>query len=150
MRVVVQRVSEAGVEVDGKNIASINEGILVLAAFRKGDSTADLDWVARKCLRLRIFEDKNGKMNLSVLDMEGGILVVSQFTLYGNCNKGRRPAYTESAPSHEAQELYREFIEIMSSYYPRVSEGAFGAKMKVKLVNDGPVTLIINRNKDIS
>ncbi len=150
MRAVVQRVSEASVEVGGVMAASIDKGILVLVAFRKGDSSENLDWVARKCLQLRIFEDEEGKMNRSVLDEEGALLVVSQFTLYGDCNKGRRPAYTDSAPSSEAQELYRKFIDILSSHYSRISEGVFGAKMKVKLVNEGPVTLIINRDPNVS
>jgi D-tyrosyl-tRNA(Tyr) deacylase len=101
--------------------------------------------MARKCLELRIFEDENGRMNRSVLDEEGEVLVVSQFTLYGNCRKGRRPAYTASAPSAEAQERYRRFVDVMSGHYPRVAEGVFGAKMKVRLLNDGPVTLIIDR-----
>ncbi len=145
MRVVIQRVVEASVEVEGKTVASTGPGLLVLAAFKTGDSEAELDWMAKKCLELRIFKDENGKMNRSVLDERGEILIVSQFTLYGNCRKGRRPAYTNSASADEANRLYRKFIEIMSTYYPRISEGVFGALMKVKMVNDGPVTLIIDR-----
>ena len=146
MRVVVQRVSLAQVEVDGKVVAGIGKGILLLAAFREGDTEQELDWMARKCLELRIFEDEEGKMNRSVMDEGGGVLIVSQFTLYGDCRKGRRPSYTESAPASVAIQLYRRFVEIVSSYYPDVQEGVFGAKMKVSLVNDGPVTLIIDRN----
>ncbi|UCF04421.1 MAG: D-tyrosyl-tRNA(Tyr) deacylase [bacterium] len=145
MRVVIQRVAEASVEVGGRVVASIGRGILVLAAFKSGEQTDELEWMARKCLELRIFEDSEGKMNRSVIDEDGEVLVVSQFTLYGNCRKGRRPAYTLSAPADEAVERYRRFIEIMSSYYPKVSEGVFGAKMKVRLTNDGPVTLIVDR-----
>ncbi len=145
MRTVVQRVSEASVTVDGKTIASIGCGILVLAAFRTGDSAEDLDWMARKCLELRIFEDGAGKMNLSVMETDGEVLVVSQFTLYGNCRKGRRPAYTDSAPGPEALSLYREFVDNISSKWAKTAEGEFGAMMEVKLVNDGPVTLIIDR-----
>jgi D-tyrosyl-tRNA(Tyr) deacylase len=150
MRVVVQRVFEASVEVDGERVASIGRGMVVFAAFRKGDSSVDLDWIAKKCLQLRMFEDEEGKMNRSILDEEGELLVVSQFTLYGKCNKGRRPAYTDSAPADEAQKLYREFIDILNGYYLRISEGIFGAKMKVKLINDGPVTLIINKDTNVS
>ena len=150
MRVVIQRVAEASVEVEGRVAGRIGRGILVLAAFRSGDSGEELDWMARKCLELRIFEDENGRMNRSVLDEEGEVLVVSQFTLYGNCRKGRRPAYTASAPAGEAQELYRRFLDILNMYYGRIAEGVFGAKMKVRLLNDGPVTLIIDRGvKDL-
>jgi len=145
MRTVVQRVSEASVVVDGKTIASIGRGILVLAAFRTGDTAEDLDWMARKCLELRIFEDEAGKMNLSVMETDGEVLVVSQFTLYGNCRKGRRPAYTDSAPGPEALSLYREFVDNISSKWQKTAEGEFGAMMEVKLVNDGPVTLIVDR-----
>jgi len=145
VRVVIQRVSKAGVEVDGKIVSSIGRGILVLAAFKRGDSRDELEWMARKCLELRIFEDEDGKMNRSVIDEEGQVLVVSQFTLFGNCRKGRRPAFTASAPIDEARGLYRTFMDIMSGYYPRVAEGVFRAKMKINLVNEGPVTLIIDR-----
>ncbi|MFA4948590.1 MAG: D-aminoacyl-tRNA deacylase [Candidatus Krumholzibacteriia bacterium] len=145
MRVVVQRVSEASVEVDGKTVSSIGAGLLVLAAFRSGDSEPDLEWMARKCLDLRIFEDEGDKMNRSVLDVGGDVLVVSQFTLYGECRKGRRPDFLASAPAEEARALYRKFLEIMSGYHPKIAEGVFGAKMNVRLVNDGPVTLIIDR-----
>ncbi|MCX5752939.1 MAG: D-aminoacyl-tRNA deacylase [Candidatus Krumholzibacteria bacterium] len=148
MRVVVQRVSEASVEVDGKTVSSIGPGLLVLAAFRSGDSEPDLDWMARKCLELRIFEDEGGKMNRSVLDVGGGVLVVSQFTLYGECRKGRRPDFLASAPAEAARILYRKFLDIIGGFYPKVAEGVFGAKMNVHLVNDGPVTLIIDRGPE--
>lgn len=146
MRVVVQRVARASVDVAGRSIARIGRGIVVLAAFRRGDGPADLRWMARKCLELRIFEDEGGKMNRSVLDEEGAVLVVSQFTLYGNCRKGRRPAYTDSAPPDEASRLYRLFVGMMQDLYPRIAEGEFGAKMKLELVNDGPVTLIVDHD----
>ena len=144
MRAVIQRVASASVKIDGNTAASIGPGIMILAAFRKGDREDNLDWTARKCLELRIFPDSEGKMNRSVMDEEGEVLVVSQFTLYGNCRKGRRPAYTESARAPEARKLYRSFIEILDGYYPRISEGVFGAKMRVNLINDGPVTLIVD------
>jgi len=145
MRVVVQRVSRAAVEVDGERVSSTGRGLLLLAAFREGDTIEDLDWMARKCLGLRVFEDDGGRMNLSLLDVEGEVMVVSQFTLYGECRKGRRPDYTRSAPSAEANRLYREFIGILESSYPKVSEGVFGAHMMIDMVNDGPVTLILER-----
>ena len=146
MKVVIQRVAEADVEVGGRTIAGIGRGIVVLAAFRRGDGAEELRWMARKCLELRIFDDESGKMNRSVLDEEGEVLVVSQFTLYGNCRKGRRPAYTDSAPPDEAVRLYRLFIEMLQALYPRIAEGEFGAKMKLGLVGDGPVTLIVSRD----
>ena len=102
--------------------------------------------MARKCLEIRIFADESGKMNRSVFDISGGVLVISQFTLYGECRKGRRPDFLASAPAEEAKILYRKFLEIMSGCHPNVAEGVFGAKMKVHLVNDGPVTLILDRN----
>jgi D-aminoacyl-tRNA deacylase len=145
MRVVVQRVSEASVEVEGKTVSSIGAGLLVLAAFGCGDAESDLEWMARKCLDLRIFEDGSGKMNRSVADVGGGVLVVSQFTLYGECRKGRRPDFLASAPAGDARALYERFLEIMKRCHPMVAEGVFGAKMGVRLVNDGPVTLIIDR-----
>lgn len=148
MRVVIQRVAKADVVVDGRTIAGIGRGIVVLAAFRRGDGPGELRWVARKCLELRIFEDERGKMNRSVLDEGGEVLVVSQFTLYGNCRKGRRPAYTDSAPPEEAVRLYRDFIGVLQGLYPRIAEGEFGAKMRLGLINDGPVTLIVDRESE--
>ncbi len=145
MRVVVQRVSEASVTVGGAVVSSIGPGLLVLAAFRSGDAERDLEWMARKCLDLRIFEDEDGKMNRSVLDRGGELLVVSQFTLYGDCRKGRRPDFLESAPADEARALYERFLDHLKSLYPKVAAGVFGAKMSVRLVNDGPVTLLIDR-----
>ena len=144
MRVVVQRVSEASVAVEGRVVSSIGRGALVLAAFAVGDGPEELDWMARKCLELRIFEDASGKMNRSVMDVEGSLLVVSQFTLYGDVRRGRRPDFTGSASSPEALALYRSFIDLLTLHYPRVREGEFGARMQVRLVNDGPVTIIID------
>jgi len=146
MRVVVQRVSEASVAVDGAAVSSIGEGILVLAGFTSGDAEPELDWMARKCLELRIFEDDGGKMNRSVLDIGGEVLVVSQFTLYGDCRRGRRPDFLASAPADEARRLYRIFLDKLRARHPKTAEGIFGAAMKVSLVNDGPVTLVIDRS----
>ena len=145
MRVVIQRVSEASVEIGGESVSSIGPGLLVLAAFRSGDGEEELEWMARKCVELRIFEDEGGKMNLSVGDIGGELLIVSQFTLYGDCRKGRRPAYTESAPAEEAERLYRRFLELLRERYDRVAEGVFGAMMRVRLVNSGPVTIVVDR-----
>jgi D-tyrosyl-tRNA(Tyr) deacylase len=150
VRVVIQRVSEASVDVEARCAASIGRGLLVLAAFKSGDGIGELEWMAKKCLELRIFEDEEGKMNRSVLDVGGEVLIVSQFTLYGNCRKGRRPAYTESAPAEEAERLYEQFVGLMKSECDRVAEGVFGAKMSVALVNDGPVTIIIDRSPERS
>jgi D-tyrosyl-tRNA(Tyr) deacylase len=148
MRVVIQRVSEAFVEAEDSRVASIGPGLLVLAAFKIGDGDDELAWMVHKCLELRIFEDDEGKMNLSVREVGGEVLVVSQFTLYANCRKGRRPAYAESAPAPEAEALYTRFVEMMRSEHNRVAEGVFGAKMRVGLVNDGPVTVIIDRSAE--
>lgn len=148
MRIVIQRVSEASVTVGGREVSSIGPGLLVLAAFRIDDGEEELRWMARKCIELRIFEDGEGKMNRSLLDLGGELLVVSQFTLYGNCRKGRRPAYTESAPAEEAERLYERFLRILGEDYDRVAAGEFGAKMDVALVNDGPVTLVVEREAE--
>jgi D-tyrosyl-tRNA(Tyr) deacylase len=149
MRAVIQRVAEAGVDIDGERVSSIGPGLLVLAAFRTGDGDEELEWMARKCIEIRVFEDNEGKMNRSVQEVGGELLVVSQFTLYGNCRKGRRPAYTESASAEDAERLYRRFLEMLRERYGRVAEGVFGAKMRVHLVNDGPVTLIVDRERNM-
>ena len=148
MRVVIQRIERSSVEVDSETVSSRSRGILVLVTFRADDTLEDLDWMARKCLELRIFEDGSGKMNLSVLDIQGEVMVVSQFTLYGDCRKGRRPDFTRSAPGPEAVGLYRNFIEMLESRYPRISEGDFGAHMKIEMICDGPVTIILDRETD--
>jgi D-tyrosyl-tRNA(Tyr) deacylase len=145
MRVVVQRVSRAEVRVDGVQIAEIGKGLLALVGISRVDSRPDLEWMARKIVDLRIFDDSEGKLNLSLKDVGGKLLVVSQFTLHGDCRKGRRPSYTEAAPPKQAEELYREFIEIVQQSIPDVQSGRFQAEMEVSLVNDGPVTLILDR-----
>ncbi len=146
MRAVVQRVSEASVEVDGEVTGSINKGLLVLLAVHEDDTPDQLKWVADKVAKLRIFQDDDDKMNLSVSDVGGGILVVSQFTLYGSVRKGTRPSFIESAQPEKAESMYEEFVDYLkSSYDIPVETGKFAAMMDVNLVNDGPVTLIVEK-----
>jgi D-aminoacyl-tRNA deacylase len=145
MRMVVQRVEKASVEVEDETIAEIGRGALVLFAVHKNDDPAKTLWLSQKLIHLRMFEDKEGRMNLSLQDMQGDVLIVSQFTLYGSCIEGRRPDFTESAPSGFAEPIYRQFIADVSRNIPVVKTGAFGAHMKVNLTNDGPVTFIIDR-----
>lgn len=146
MRVVVQRVRNAEVNVpDTGYNASIGHGLLLLAAFIDEDSEEDLDWTARKIAAMRIFDDENGVMNLSVKDVEGEILVVSQFTLYASTVKGNRPSYIKAAKPDIAIPLYEKFVSLMDCYLGKeVKRGVFGADMKVSLLNDGPVTIIID------
>jgi len=144
MRAICQRVSRASVAVDGKLVGSIGAGLLVLLAAAKDDGPEQAPWMADKIVGLRVFPDTQGKMNLSLTDVRGEILVVSQFTLYGDCRKGKRPSYSEAAPPAEAESLYRSFIEALRAKEIPVQEGIFGAMMQVELVNDGPVTLIVD------
>jgi D-tyrosyl-tRNA(Tyr) deacylase len=144
MRAVVQRVSQAEVIVDGVSVARIGAGILALLAVSHKDTEKDLVWMARKIVELRIFNDSQGKLNLSLQDIHGQLLVVSQFTLYGNCKKGRRPSYSDAASPPEAEKLYNKFIEIVSRLVPDVQTGQFQAMMTVNITNSGPVTLIID------
>ncbi|MBI5251340.1 MAG: D-tyrosyl-tRNA(Tyr) deacylase [Desulfomonile tiedjei] len=144
MRAVVQRVSSAKVSVDGKIVGEIGQGMLVLLAAGNGDGPEQVRWMADKLSGLRIFADEAGKMNLGLPDVAGSMLVVSQFTLYGDCRKGKRPSYANSAPPEEASVLYSSFVETLRSMNIPVEEGIFGAMMKVELVNDGPVTLIVD------
>ncbi len=145
MRCVVQRSGSACVRVHDKTVGQIEKGLVVLVAFGPADTSTELDWMARKLPRLRIFSDPEGKMNLSLKEVGGGILLVSQFTLYGNCLKGMRPSFIGSAPPELARRLYGEFGRILRQEWSTVAEGEFGAMMQVSLVNDGPVTLIIDR-----
>jgi D-aminoacyl-tRNA deacylase len=144
MRAVVQRVTRAGVLVSGQEIALIGRGLLVLVGISREDTRADMEWLARKIVELRIFDDADGKLNLSLLDVRGELLLVSQFTLYGDCRKGRRPSYSDAAPPEQANGLYREFIEIVRQWVPGVQSGRFQAEMEVSLTNWGPVTLILD------
>ncbi len=150
MRCVVQRSGPARVTVDGRTTGQIDSGLVVLAAFQATDTDAELEWMARKLPRLRIFRDDEDRMNRALADVDGGILLVSQFTLYGDCRKGQRPSFVGSAPPEQALELYRRFGALLRRQWPRVAEGEFGAMMQVQLVNDGPVTLILDREAPLS
>ncbi len=141
MRALIQRVSRASVHVDGKEIASIGQGFLVLLGVADEDGEAEAAWLARKIAGLRLFEDDEGKMNLALADVEGSVLAVSQFTLYGDARKGRRPSFTQAAPPAQAQELYDRFCTLLAAQGVPVEKGVFQAHMEVALVNDGPVTL---------
>jgi len=144
MRMVIQRVKEAVVRVDGKLVGQIKKGALVLFAVQKTDIPAYTGWMAQKLLSLRYFSDTQGKMNLSLQDTQGGLLIVSQFTLYANCNEGRRPGFEAAAPGAVAQMMYNKFVEEIRQEIQEVQTGVFGANMEVSLVNDGPVTFIVD------
>jgi D-aminoacyl-tRNA deacylase len=143
MKIVLQRVREASVTVDGEVTGAIGKGVMLLVGFTEGDVEEDLRYLAEKVVHLRIFEDEAGKMNHSLLDVGGGILSVSQFTLYGDCRKGRRPNFMNAAKPDVAQPLYERFNEMLRQYGVQVETGIFGAMMQVSLINDGPVTLIL-------
>lgn len=147
MRLVIQRVNHAGVQVSGKEIASCGKGLLVLLGVTHDDSMEDVEYCASKTLGLRIFEDEDEKMNLSIQDIQGEILVVSQFTLYGDIRKGRRPSFVNSAKPDKANELYEEYVKYLQKENIPVSAGKFGADMKVELINDGPVTILVDSKK---
>jgi D-tyrosyl-tRNA(Tyr) deacylase len=143
MRAVIQRVKESSVKIDNQIIGQISRGLLVLLGVAQGDRLEDADYLANKISNLRIFEDENGKMNRSLLETGGEMLVVSQFTLLGDCRKGRRPSFVAAAVPAKAAELYDHFIEQVRSFEISVETGRFKAMMEVTLVNDGPVTLIL-------
>ncbi len=145
MRVVLQRFSEARGRVEGRTVGAIGGGLLLLCAFAEGDAAGDLAWMAAKCADLRIFPDDDDKMNRSLRVTGGAVLAVSQFTLYGNCGKGRRPSFIGSAPAETAERLYREFVAALRAENLTVETGVFQAMMDVELVNNGPVTLILDR-----
>lgn len=147
MRAVVQRVAEAAVRVEGTVVGEIGPGLLVLLGVGHDDGPADADYLADKVLNLRIFPDDAGQMNLSVLDTRGDLLAVSQFTLYGDTRRGRRPGYSAAAPPEDANRLYRAFVDRLRSSGLRVEEGVFRAMMDVSLVNRGPVTLLLDSQK---
>jgi D-tyrosyl-tRNA(Tyr) deacylase len=143
MRAVIQRVAHAKVEVEGVVTGEIGPGLLVLLGAARGDTAADADYLAEKIVQLRIFSDDAGKMNRSLADTGGALLVVSQFTLYGDTRKGRRPSFDHAAPPEEARALYEHFVASVRRLCPRVETGMFQAHMAVSLTNDGPVTLIV-------
>jgi D-tyrosyl-tRNA(Tyr) deacylase len=145
MRVVIQRVSEASVSIDGRLKATIQTGLVVLVAVEDADTTEDADWLAGKTVRLRVFDDENGSMNRSVGDIGGNILVVSQFTLFASTRKGNRPSYVRSSRPETAVPLYDRFIARLTAELGRpVETGTFGAEMEVRITNDGPVTIIMD------
>ena len=146
---MVQRVAHAAVEVDGKEIGRIGRGFLVLAGFGKDDNDARIQWMARKVASLRIFEDESGRMAAGLDAMNGEILVVSQFTLYGDVRKGNRPGFDGSAPPEQAREMYEHFVTALRTVFPRVSTGEFQAHMKVSLTNDGPVTILVDNDSKL-
>ena len=141
---MLQRVREGLVEVEGKIVGKIDKGLVLLVGATTGDSEKEVNYLADKCVNLRIFEDAQGKMNLSALEVGAEILVVSQFTLYGDTRKGRRPSFTEALEPVEAEKLYVKFIDYLREKGLRVEHGVFGAKMLVKIFNDGPVTFILD------
>lgn len=147
MRVVIQRVKNASVEIDNKVNGKIHTGFLVLLGIASTDTKQDVDYLVKKVVHLRVFSDENDKMNLALKDINGELLVISQFTLYGNCKDGNRPSFIEAARPDVAIPLYEYFVEECKKQIPVVETGVFGADMKVSLLNDGPVTIIIESKK---
>lgn len=147
MRAIVQRVTYSKVVVNDKVVGEINKGFNILVGISKEDNLEDLKYLKDKILNLRIFEDENEKMNLSLLDVKGDILVISQFTLYGDCRKGRRPNFMEAEGGEKAKALYDEFVAMLKESNLKVETGEFGAHMKVDIQNDGPVTLMLDSKK---
>ena len=147
MRAIIQRVKYASVKTDGEVKGRAGEGLLIFLGVGKGDGDADLKYIADKALGLRIFEDESGKMNKSVTDICGDILIISQFTLYGDCRKGRRPSFDGAMPPQEAEEMYERFVSYVKESGLNTETGVFGADMKVELQNDGPVTIILDSSK---
>lgn len=153
MRALVQRVSEAGVYIEKENYtAEISKGMVILLGIKSDDSEEDVIFVADKCSNLRIFEDENEKMNLSLKSIDGEVLIISQFTLYGDAQKGNRPSFIEAARPETAIPLYNKFIErlIMNLGEDKIKTGIFGAMMKIKIINDGPVTIIVESKKQVN
>jgi D-tyrosyl-tRNA(Tyr) deacylase len=145
MKIVLQRVKNARVNVDGTCVGEIGKGLLLLLGVHTDDTIREVDYMVDKCINLRIFSDADDKMNLSLADVDGEALVVSQFTLYGNCSKGRRPSFVDAAPPQKGNELYTCFVEKMKTKCRYVATGIFGAMMDVELLNDGPVTLVLEK-----
>ncbi|MGR3277567.1 D-aminoacyl-tRNA deacylase [Acaryochloris marina NIES-2412] len=148
MRIILQRVNESRVEVAGQMIGEIQKGLNLLVGITPSDTEQEVAWMARKCLELRIFPDSSGKLSQSVQDIEGGLLVISQFTLYGDCRKGRRPSFDQAAPAAIAEKIYEQFVTKLRASGLQVETGQFGAMMNVYIENDGPVTLILEREAE--
>ena len=149
MRAVLQRVKRARVLVENRVVSEIEKGILVFLGIGKEDSEKDFEYISRKIAEIRIFEDENSKFNLSVIDIKGEILIASQFTLYGDCRKGRRPSFDKAETVEKSQKIYKEFVNYFKNKYPQlpVKEGVFQAHMEVELLNDGPVTFLLDSKK---
>jgi D-aminoacyl-tRNA deacylase len=145
VRVVFQRVSRADVRVAGRSVGAIGRGALLLVGFTVSDDAGQISWMTEKVVSLRVFSDRDGRMNLGLGDVGGSLLVVSQFTLYGDARKGRRPSFIDAAPPERANGLYEEFVASLRAAGVHVATGVFGAEMEVELVNDGPVTMILER-----
>ena len=145
MRVILQRVTQSSVRVDGQIIGSINRGLNLLVGISKTDTLTELKWMAKKCLTLRVFPDEAGRMSKTIEEIHGELLVISQFTLYGDCRKGRRPSYDQAARPENAEKLYDQFVALLRESNLKVETGQFGAMMQVSIANDGPVTLILER-----
>ena len=148
MRAVVQRVTYSNVKVDGTIVGEINKGFNVLIGISKEDTEEDMKYIKDKVINLRVFEDENDKMNFSVLDVKGELLIISQFTLYGDCRKGRRPNFMNAKGGEEAKVLYLKLVEMLKETGLNVQTGEFGADMKVDIQNDGPVTLLLDSTKE--
>lgn len=146
MKLVIQKVSHASVETEGASIAEIQKGFLVLVGIGKNDTKETIDQYVKKMVNLRIFTDENGKTNLSLKDVNGEILLVSQFTLYANCKKGNRPSFFDAGEPEKAQQLYEYMVEKVKEFVPVVQTGKFGALMKVSLINEGPFTILFDEN----
>ncbi|MBI4856917.1 MAG: D-tyrosyl-tRNA(Tyr) deacylase [Acetobacterium woodii] len=149
MRAVIQRVSSSEVRINDESVGKIGYGLNVLLGIKDDDTEADMDYIINKLVNLRIFEDDDGKMNRSILDVEGELLLVSQFTLYGDCRKGRRPGFTRSGPVAEAEKKYEIFVEKLKAQpIKKIETGVFQAEMEVLIINDGPVTLLLDSEKN--
>jgi len=147
MRAVVQRVARSSVTVDNRLIATIGEGLVVLAGFHRDDSRDDIEYIAHKVMQLRIFNDENNIMNKTIGDVDGELLLISQFTLYGDARKGRRPSYSHAMPPERAAPFFQEFVDFCKSTYGKVLSGVFGAHMEVDIRNTGPVTILLDSSK---
>lgn len=145
MKILIQRVTQASVEVNGEVVGSIGPGVLVFVGITHGDTASQVEWLASKLVNLRIFEDAQGKLNQSLQEQKGSALIISQFTLYADCNAGRRPSFTQAAPPEIANPLYDQFIDEVRKSGITTATGIFGAEMKVSLINDGPITVMVEK-----